>query len=54
MQALILALSMVGTELYTSEEYESGRLSWDCGAVKGHLGFPVPESIRELLPGNKK
>lgn len=54
MQALILALSMVGAELYTSEEYESGRLSWDCGAVKGDLGFPVPETIRDVLPGNRK
>lgn len=26
-QALTLALSMVGAELYTSEEYQSGRLS---------------------------
>ncbi len=50
-QALVLALSMVGAELYCSREYEAGRLSWDCGAVKGDLGFPVPESIRDVLPG---
>lgn len=50
-QALVLALSMVGAELYCSKEYEAGRLSWDCGAVKGDLGFPVPESIRDVLPG---
>ena len=50
MQALVLALSMVGAELYTSDEYEAGRLSWDCGAVKGDLGFPVPENIRDVLP----
>jgi hypothetical protein len=41
-QALILGLSMVGAELYASEEYESGRLSWDGGARTGNLGFPVP------------
>jgi hypothetical protein len=50
-QALILALSMVGAELYCSEEYSAGRLTWDCGAVKGDLGFPVPENIRDVLPG---
>lgn len=50
-QALILALSMVGAELYYSEEYSAGRLTWDCGAVKGDLGFPVPENIRDVLPG---
>ncbi len=52
-QALVLALSMVGAELYTSEEYKAGRLTWDCGAVKGDLGFPVPETIRDVLPGNR-
>ncbi len=51
--ALVLGLSMVGAELYTSDEYESGRLSWDCGTVKGDLGFPVPENIRDVLPGNQ-
>lgn len=49
-QALVLSLSMVGAELYCSAEYESGRLSWECGAVKGDLGFPVPENIRDVLP----
>ncbi len=53
-QALVLGLSMVGAELYTSEEYESGRLSWDAGASTGNLGFPVPESIRDVLPGNRQ
>ena len=48
--ALVLGLSMVGAELYTSEEYESGRLTWDCGAVKGDLGFPVPPNIQDILP----
>ncbi|HLY06056.1 MAG TPA: hypothetical protein VKR31_09935 [Rhizomicrobium sp.] len=49
-QALVLTLSMVGAELYCSEEYEAGRLTWDWGAVKGDLGFPVPENIRDVLP----
>jgi uncharacterized protein DUF6968 len=50
-QATIFALSMVGAGLYCSQEYRDGRLSWDCGAVKGDLGFPVPENIRDVLPG---
>ncbi|MGO8741925.1 MAG: hypothetical protein ACLQUR_05935 [Limisphaerales bacterium] len=44
---------MVGAELYCSEEYENGRLTWDCGAVKGDLGFPVPENIRDVLPASQ-
>jgi hypothetical protein len=50
LQALLLGLSMVGVELYSSSEYEAGRLSWDCGAVKGDLGFPVPPSVQDILP----
>lgn len=49
-QALVLALSMVGAELYTSDEYEAHRLNWDGGSVKGDLGFPVPPNIRDALP----
>lgn len=52
MQALVLGLSMVGALLYTSDEYEAGRLTWDCGAVKGDLGIPVPPNIQDLLPGH--
>lgn len=48
--AVILALSIIGAKLYCSAEYEAGRLSWDGGAVKGDLGFPVPPSIQDLLP----
>lgn len=53
MQALVPALSMAGAELYTCEEYEDGRLTRDCGAVKGDLGIPVPDSISDLLPDRK-
>lgn len=49
-QSLILALSMIGAKLYTSDEYRAGRLSWIAGK-NGDLGFPVPESIRDVLPG---
>jgi hypothetical protein len=51
--ALMHALTMVGAELYCSEEYEAGRLSWECGAVKGDLGLPVTDNIRDVLPGNQ-
>jgi hypothetical protein len=49
-QALVLSLQMVGAQLYCSAEYEAGRLSLECGVVKGDLGFPVPENIRDILP----
>jgi hypothetical protein len=49
-QALAFALSMLGAELYCSQEYEAGRLSWDGGAVKGDLEFPVPPNIQDVLP----
>jgi hypothetical protein len=49
-QALVLALTMLGAELYCSKEYEAGRLSWDGGAVKGDLGIPVPPNIQDLVP----
>lgn len=49
-QALIHALSMVGAELYTCEEYKDGRLTWGSGAARGDLGFPVPENIRDVAP----
>ncbi len=48
-QALLLALQMVGAELYTSEEGKAGTLIW----VGQHdLGFPVPDSISDMIPGS--
>jgi hypothetical protein len=50
MQALIIALNMIGAEIYTSNYHKSGDLrssdSW-----KGY-GFPVPKNIRDLLEGD--
>ena len=46
-QALILALKTIGALLYTSSEGKAGLLSWNDGA---DLGFPVPDSIRDLAP----
>lgn len=48
-QAMQLTLSRIGVDLYTSEEGRSGNLRW-IGDEKGDLGFPVPDSIKDLLP----
>jgi len=50
-QALWLALQMIGVTLYLSKEYKSGRLKAfaDCDD-RGDLGFPVTENCRDLLP----
>lgn len=49
MQALILALSMIGVIIYTSDYHHSGNLNWG-GDWKGY-GFPVLGSVRDLLTG---
>jgi hypothetical protein len=49
-QAMLVALNMVGTELYCSAEHEAGRLDWPDG-WSGY-GFPVPNVIRDLLSGD--
>lgn len=48
-QALMLTLERIGAELCTLEEVKSGELSWQ-GDEAGALGFPVPGSIKDLLP----
>ncbi len=48
-QALQLALQKIGADLYTSQEAQSKQLAW-VGGNLGDLGFPVPESIRDLAP----
>lgn len=49
-QALVLALSMVGSEIYTSEYHKAGDLSSD-ELWKGY-GFPVPQNLGDLLIGD--
>ena len=49
-QALVIALKLVGTELYTSEAHAAGRLRWE--REGGGYGFPVPGTIRDLLVGD--
>lgn len=49
-QALLIALHMIGAELYTSDDHKSGQLVfYKPGAG---YGFPVPSSIRDLLVGD--
>ena len=48
-QALQLAIQMIGADLYSSQDARSGKLSWHAGSP-GDLGFPVPNSMRDSAP----
>jgi hypothetical protein len=43
---------MVGSEIYSSGEHKSGKLSWARKWIG--YGFPVPHNIRNILIGNDK
>jgi len=49
-QALVIALGMIGAELYSSNYHKSGNLRWD--APGNGYGFPVAPTIRDLLQGD--
>jgi hypothetical protein len=49
-QAVEMALKMIGAELYTSDYHKSGLLTWEQPG-KGY-GFPVPVTLRDLLVGD--
>ncbi len=50
MQALVLALQMIGSVIYASEYHKRGELRW---ARHGEgYGFPVAGSLRDLLQGS--
>jgi hypothetical protein len=52
LQALVLALQMIGAEIYSSAYHREGRLrAYD--NEKGY-GFPVAASLRDLLVGADK
>ena len=51
-QAILLALQMIGADIYTSSYHKSGHLMFE-EAGQGY-GFPVPESLRDLLVGNDR
>lgn len=52
LQALTLALKMIGTDIYTSAYHREGSL-WAFEKEDGY-GFPVPNNIRDLLVGIDK
>lgn len=49
LQALVLALQMIGAEIHTSAYHREGRLRAYDG--EAGYGFPVPASLRDLLVG---
>lgn len=49
-QALWIALQMVGAELYTSAYHEAGTLMFE-EPGRGY-GFPVPANMRDMLVGD--
>jgi hypothetical protein len=51
-QAMLLALQKIGTEVYLSEYHETGSLFW---LEPGDgFGFPVPPNVRDLLVGQDR
>ena len=49
-QALLVALQMIGAELYTSDHHKAGRLMWS-EPGRGY-GFPLMHNLRDLLIGD--
>jgi hypothetical protein len=49
-QSIMIALQMIGSEIYASEYHESGALMFD--VPKRGYGFPVSPSLRDLLIGD--
>lgn len=49
MQALVIALQMIGVDLYTSAHHRDGRLVF--AAPGGGYGFPVTQNCRDMLVG---
>ncbi len=52
LQALVIALQMIGAQIYTSPYHEDGSLrAYD---KEDGYGFPVPNNLRDLLIGVDK
>jgi len=49
-QALVIALGMIGAEIYSSDGHKTGNLYWD--APGNGYGFPVAPTLRDLLQGD--
>ena len=50
MQALVIALGMIGAEIYSSNYHKSGHLFFD--KPGNGYGFPVAPTYRDLLQGD--
>lgn len=48
-QAIELAMQKIGTDLFFSEEGQHGELRWLDAPYE--IGFPLPESTRDIAPG---
>ncbi len=51
-QALWIAMQMIGIELYTNEHHKAGRLYSE--RQKGGYGFPIAANCRDLLVGDDR
>lgn len=51
-QALDVALRMIGAIIYSSDHHVSGDLTW-LARAKGY-GFPVTSDLRDMLVGDDK
>ena len=49
-QAILLALQKIGTDIYVSGYHKSGNLMWD--KPGNGYGFPVPHNARDWLEGD--
>jgi hypothetical protein len=49
-QALVLALQLIGAEIYSSNYHKSGKLFFD--APGAGYGFPVVPTLRDMLKGD--
>lgn len=49
-QAILIALGMVGAEIYSSNYHKAGNLFW--GEPRKGYGFPVLPDLRDLLIGD--
>jgi hypothetical protein len=48
-QALEIAMKLIGVQLYTSRYHEAGELAF--GKPGAGFGFPVPQNMRDVLVG---
>jgi len=51
-QSLLLAMQIIGAELYASEAHRSGKLKWD--RPGGGYGFPLHTRLRDLGEGDDR